>query len=232
MFLINVSHAQKGINLSVAFGSYVQDGYHPQSENFFTNKSHGILTGLGINYGIRENYGFISGINDIECVLMSVYHGSEGFDYMYPQYSIYQIPLDFYYLHTMKKNENLYFRYKGGIIYNFSGTLSKTQQVTELNVKKTFDGDVKFTSGLGCNAGCSIGYDLKRCGIIEFGANVDFSPLYNREITLTHSTEYTNNSAATETKSSTYIMNSSSLNLSLFISYTLNFKKLKTKPAI
>jgi len=230
MFLINASNAQKGINLSVAFGSYVQDGYHPQSGNFFTNKSHGILTGLGINYGIRERYGLITGINDIECVLMSVYHGDEGFDNMYPQYSIYQVPLDFYYLHSMKKNENLYFRFKGGMIYNFGGTVSKSHQVTEFNVKKTFDGNVKFTGGLGCNAGCSMGYDLKRCGIIEFGVNADFSPCYNREITLTHTTEYTNNSAPTETKSAIYKMNSSSVNLSLFISYTLNFNKLKKNP--
>jgi hypothetical protein len=227
MLLINVSYAQKGINLSLSFGSYCQDGYSPQSGNFFTKNSHGILTGLGINYGIHDNYGIITGINDIECVLISVYHGDEGFDHMYPQYSIYQVPLDFYYLQTLKKNENLYFRYRGGVIYNFGSTVNKSMQATDLAVKKTFDGNVKFTGGLGCNAGWSMGYDLKRWGMLELGINADYSPQYNREITLTHTTEYINNSLPAETKSSAYKMNSSSLNLSLLISYTINFNKLK-----
>jgi hypothetical protein len=227
--MISGAYAQKGINLSLTGGSYVQNGYTHESEDFFTQKSHGILTSLGISYGFNDKVGLMSGISEIECIMFSVYHGSDGFDHMYPQYSILQVPLDGYYLMKLKKNENLYFRYTGGIFYNFNGTVSKISSSNVDETKKTFNGNVKFNGGLGASVGLNMGYDLKRWGMFELGGKFYLSPNYGREITLSHTTEYSDNSTPAVTSHSDFRENSASLNMSLYLSYTLSLNKLKKK---
>jgi hypothetical protein len=229
LLLCNVSNAQKGISLSISNGRYVQDGYRPHSQNFFTSQSHGYIYGIGINYGFNDKIGLITGINDIECIMISVYHGNEGFDHMYPQYSMKQVPLNFYYLQRLKNSDNLFFRYRAGLTYNFGSTVNKSHTTTIKDTVKTFDGSIKFTGGIGCNLGISVGYEFKRWGMIELGTNLFYSPNYRRDILLKHTTVYTDNSQPTEIKSSSFSSKGGSFNPSFSFTYTLNLNNLKKR---